>query len=1120
MKRVYILLKIFSILMLCLVPTMLNSVPLYEKHIVVIHSFYSELTANREIDKSIENYARNSVSPNIYIHTIYLDAANIFSLSPTRIARRTLRKLELFEQIDGFIIIDKPAFNTLRQEEFRKFRTIPTIFLSNSDLVVNTPHFFSNYLCINQDINVAPTLDLALKLFPSAKKIEIIANNTSPIVEENYKLISQSLPYFKKMQVNFIPDMNLTEYGEYISSIKDETIILLSDYVFSDEPHRVIDNDLVFYLSKNPNLKVFTTHKHLINNNIIGGFVVDYQRLGNLAITTLFDLINNKRSSSYSEVIYMSNQYYFNRTALKTNNISIDKLPANYRFTYNKINRIIRPIHYLIALILLSLSTVILFLLLYKKLSQNDKYQNELRIKEKLLASMSSKFNLAYWYQRSKNETIIKSEALNEMLASTSDKQDVEPSLEEFLAQQHLPIINQQEYLGTDSIITIKRENDASATYQYISEASPEFSFGFFTDLSEKKSLENILDKTNHLNRILLKSIDQGVICVSDKWQIEWYNQATIDLVIRLNQLDKDTMKLDETIANLVFTEMQLQTNFDQLKSNPSTIIHLKKQNKDLICKLISNYHQKDDKQYYLLIIKENVEHNLPQNFTLFSDKLSDFFSELPNFSAWNYQDATDTITFSKNFCSIIDKNIEDCSFLLSVIIQKLEHLDNKDAIQQINKFLQNEITTISIELVFLNSNDEQKWIKVKGIRITAKNEYESNSALGFLRDITAEKKKITVNNELKQKMKQQTKLHNAELFNLKEEMLSERQNLKEKVKRLSSENTYMKANLDNLVHLGKMKEIESLIRGISNEFNEYLSVLKLSNEVLVDEIEIMLENLTTIIPLINDTEVEVLSGITNRIITETNISNLTVQKRIEDIIPSLRNMEELEFATISKVSKLIVNIGLQANLKEIRPLITHPEHETILSFLMTIKNLVKLKYNINFDLDNLNRIAYSLRSFVETSDPKAMGKCNLITIIHKVLTYFKYQLAENIDLELSLPQELNIICNPADFILLLSNLMQNAIDAIGDSEEGKIKISITDFDSRIVLRISDNGIGIDDKTKQHLFEPFYTTKDIGRGIGLGLVIAKHITDNHNAELEIDSSKKGTTVSIYLNKER
>lgn len=1118
MKRVNLIFKVFSILMLVILPTMLGSVPLYEKHIVVIHSFYSEMTENKEIDRSIENYAVNISSPNIYIHTIYLDAANVFSLSPTRIARRTLRKLELFDQIDGFIIIGKPAFNTMIKEEFRKFGKTPTIFLSNADLVFNVPHFFTNYLCLTEDINVAPTLDLALKLYPTAQKIEIIANNNSPVVSNNYKLILKNLPYFKTKPVSFIPDMNLTEYGEYISNINEETIILLSYYVFDDELHRLNDNDLVYYLTKNKKLRVFTTHKHLIDNNVIGGFVVDHEVLGKLAITTLFDLINNKKAASFNEVIHMSNQYYFNKDALKNYNIPVEKLPSSHRFTYKNIGKKIRHRYYLIALALMFLALNYILFLLFKKLAQNDRYRDELQVLGNLLSSLSSKLDIPFWYQTSQSSEITKSKNLISILTATNP--DSEISLETFLQGVNLPPSQEQNNSQTDTTITTKTKDNTISTYQLFRQTKPEYNFGFLNDISDKLVLEDNLYKLNYLNRLLLKALDQAVISLSDTLQIEWYNQATIDLIKELTEQDDNPLSLEDAITNLLFKDLDLKSNIEEMKQATASTLHLEKQNRDLTCKVVINNYQKD-KQSYLLIINEKNTQIMPNTDTIFSNDLSDLFISLPNFSAWNYQAASNEITFSKNFASIIDRNIVDYTYPLGEILQKLEHKENKTALSQIEEFLEGTISFVSLDLVFLTINDEQKWVRLIGSRLVARNKQETNTAIGFLKDITAEVKVMKESSELKKQFKFLHESHNNELFNLKQEILTEKQVLKEKIKKLSAEKSYIEANLDYLVHQGKMTEIESLIRGISNEFNEPLSVLKLSNEVFINEIEIMLENLTTIIPLLNENEITILASITGKIISETSQSNLLDPEKVDDIIPSLRNMEEMEFATISNVSKLIVSVGLQANLKAIKPLISHPENETILSFLMTIKNLVKLKYNINFDIDNLARIVYSIRRFVETSSPKAMGKCDIVHLINKTLSYFKYQIEEKVELELLLPKELDVICNPDDFIILLSNIFQNALDSIDeDAETGKIEISIADFDDKILLKVTDNGIGMSDEVKQHLFEPFYTTKPLGTGIGLGLVIAKHITDNHNAKLEIDSGNNGTTVSIYLNKEK
>jgi len=1103
MKRINLLLKILAIWTLFIFPIVLEGNSNNEKHIVVIHSFYSELTVSKEIDRSIEDYTRNKSMENIHIHTLYLDAANYFSLSPTRIARRTLRKLELFDQIDGFIIIGKPAFYTMIKDEFTKFSHLPTIFLSNADLVLNVSHSFTNYLCINEDINVAPSLDLALNLFPTAKKVVIIANDSSPVVEHIHKLIHKNLHYFTAMSVNFIPDMNLTEYGEFIQSIKEETIILLSDYVFSDEPHRVNDNDLAYYLTKNPNLRIFTTHKHFIKHNIIGGFVVDYQQIGNFAITSLFDLINHRKSIAYNEVIYIPNSYYFNRKALQDFNIDLKQLPPNYHFTQQIKNKKIKSIYYLYALLILLFIIGYLLFILSHKTTQNKRHFKDLLFMQKLLSTILKEFNLQYWYKPSGNKTIVKSH-----------------NFDRFIPYKELQTTYIHQKDNIDTIITNKKNSRDIRTYRYISKTSPDYSFGLLSDLSEKIHLEANFDKTNQLNRLLLKSINEAVISLSAQWEIEWYNQATIDLYQQVANFASITLKLDEFINNVILKTIKLDNNIEQLKEDKSIIIQLDGLPQDFNCKLVSLSHTKDGHQSQILIISEQVKSNVVNDKTVISDKLLDFFSSIPYYSAWSYQKTTKFITFSKNFGSIIDERITNYSFPISLVLKHIELTENKDTLANLKSFIKEDSKLLSVDLVFITINGEKKWVKLKGEIITQSDPHASVSAIGFIKDITPEMRLSKENSDLKQKIEQQKKIHNKKLFSLKQEILTKKKQLDAKIKKLSSEKSYIEAHLDLLVQQNKMNEIETFVRGISNEFNEPLTVLKLSNEVFINEIELMLEYLNTIVPLLNDEEMLLLSSVSYKIINQTMQSNLANKERTTEVIPSLKNIEEIEFATISKVSKLIVSIGLQANLKAIKPLISHPQNETILSFLMTIKNLVNLKHNINFDLDNLTRIAYSLRRYVETSNPKAMGSCDLIQIIHKSLSYFKYQLDNNIDLELSLPEQVNIKCNPDDFIILLSNIIQNSIDAIDEDEEGKIEISVSNFNDKLLLKISDNGIGIDEKAKQHLFEPFYTTKEAGKGIGLGLVIAKHITDNHNATLEIDSNQKGTSVSIYINKER
>jgi hypothetical protein len=99
-------------------------------------------------------------------------------------------------------------------------------------------------------------------------------------------------------------------------------------------------------------------------------------------------------------------------------------------------------------------------------------------------------------------------------------------------------------------------------------------------------------------------------------------------------------------------------------------------------------------------------------------------------------------------------------------------------------------------------------------------------------------------------------------------------------------------------------------------------------------------------------------------------------------------------------------------------------------------------------------------------------------------------------------------------------NIITNAAQATTETDlsrsERQVRVRtrlVTDDGKQFIqVDISDNGAGMTEKTKSQIFNPFYTTKEVGQGTGLGLSIVKGILDDHNATIEIDSEiDKGTT---------
>jgi two-component system C4-dicarboxylate transport sensor histidine kinase DctB len=83
----------------------------------------------------------------------------------------------------------------------------------------------------------------------------------------------------------------------------------------------------------------------------------------------------------------------------------------------------------------------------------------------------------------------------------------------------------------------------------------------------------------------------------------------------------------------------------------------------------------------------------------------------------------------------------------------------------------------------------------------------------------------------------------------------------------------------------------------------------------------------------------------------------------------------------------------------------------------------------------------------------------------------------------------------------VLINLLRNALDAVEDAPERQVCIALARVDDHAEVRISDSGGGIPEQVAAHLFEPFYTTKPSGKGLGLGLAISSSIVQAMNGQL-------------------
>jgi len=139
----------------------------------------------------------------------------------------------------------------------------------------------------------------------------------------------------------------------------------------------------------------------------------------------------------------------------------------------------------------------------------------------------------------------------------------------------------------------------------------------------------------------------------------------------------------------------------------------------------------------------------------------------------------------------------------------------------------------------------------------------------------------------------------------------------------------------------------------------------------------------------------------------------------------------------------------------------------------------------------------------------------NLNQLVKDVLELLRPQLtANNVEVRLSLDQQAAYArLDQSSLRGALINLMLNAIEAMKDG--GTLSVTIAHSGEALLLEIADTGHGISEEETKKIFEPFYTTKE--QGLGLGMPYAKKIIEQHGGTISLNSRPgEGTTISIAL----
>ena len=162
--------------------------------------------------------------------------------------------------------------------------------------------------------------------------------------------------------------------------------------------------------------------------------------------------------------------------------------------------------------------------------------------------------------------------------------------------------------------------------------------------------------------------------------------------------------------------------------------------------------------------------------------------------------------------------------------------------------------------------------------------------------------------------------------------------------------------------------------------------------------------------------------------------------------------------------------------------------------------------------IDTMSTVATSFSDFA-TLPKTQLEKSDIVDTTKKVIEIFEQN---NISFTTS-KESIVIKLDKEQWIRVMTNLIKNSIQSIPSDREPNINVEITDSKNSVKVLVSDNGLGVLEENKEKIFEPKFTTKTDGMGLGLGIV--KNIINSHRGKISYKSKrKKGTKFTISLPK--
>lgn len=227
--------------------------------------------------------------------------------------------------------------------------------------------------------------------------------------------------------------------------------------------------------------------------------------------------------------------------------------------------------------------------------------------------------------------------------------------------------------------------------------------------------------------------------------------------------------------------------------------------------------------------------------------------------------------------------------------------------------------------------------------------------------------------------------------------------------------------------------------------------------------------------------------------------------------------LEDRDIEDAWKIAPTLAEEGLTVDDLERAAARTVPEAVgDVVAWMENTLGANRLIAEIHASAGRISELVGSVKSYSHMDRSTEKQVTDLAAGLESTLTMLGHKLrGKSISVEKDIANQTEVPAYPGELNQVWTNLIDNAIDAM--DEEGTLKVSVRVEGAQACVSIADNGSGIPEEVLPRIFEPFFSTKDVGQGTGLGLEIAHRIvTQTHQGTIAVSSQPGKTEFVIRL----